>query len=177
MQSCHVHAWPICWTPANCRTEPATRTRAGRAIGSPSLCRRTRSRLSMRCPEANGLGYAWLTLGRGLSGRFLAELADHALDGLIGERIGPALAELTQLPANSPLQQRLDPAVAPLALHHHPNRLAVADGAEHRLESLGALRLGGLAYHPVFQDVSFRLTLANPSRRTVSEEARLSLRP
>jgi len=57
--------------------------------------------------------------------------------------------------------------------------LAIQDGPEsENVElNLAVLRLGGLAYYPVFQNVSFRLSLANPSRRTASEQVRLSLRP
>jgi hypothetical protein len=57
--------------------------------------------------------------------------------------------------------------------------LSIQDGPESEdVElSLSVLPLGAVAYHPVFQDVSFRLTLVNPPRRTVSESAHLSLRP
>ncbi|HEY1204008.1 MAG: hypothetical protein ABSH46_15075 [Bryobacteraceae bacterium] len=57
--------------------------------------------------------------------------------------------------------------------------LTIQDGPETEdVElNLAALHSGGLRYYPVFGNVSFRLSLANPSHRTVSEQARLSLRP
>ncbi len=57
--------------------------------------------------------------------------------------------------------------------------LTIQDGPETEdVElNLAALRLGGLFYDPIFRNVRFRLTLANPSHRTVSEKVRLSLRP
>jgi len=57
--------------------------------------------------------------------------------------------------------------------------LTIEDGPEtEEVElNLAALRSGGLQYYPVFGNVGFRLSLANPSRRTVSEQAHLSLRP
>jgi len=57
--------------------------------------------------------------------------------------------------------------------------LTIQDGPEtEEVElNLAALRSGGLQYYPVFGNVSFHLSLGSSSHRTVSEQARLSLRP
>lgn len=57
--------------------------------------------------------------------------------------------------------------------------LSIQDGpqSEDAELSLETLHRGGVRYYPVFEDVSFRLTLANPPRQTVSEGSRPSLRP
>jgi hypothetical protein len=57
--------------------------------------------------------------------------------------------------------------------------LTIQDGPETEDVELNpaVLRLGGLSYNPVFQDLSFRLSLAGSSRRTVSEQVHVSLRP
>lgn len=43
--------------------------------------------------------------------------------------------------------------------------------------NLAVLRAGGLSYSPVFRNLSFGLSLANPSRPTVSEQAAVIFRP
>jgi hypothetical protein len=57
--------------------------------------------------------------------------------------------------------------------------LSIQDGPETEdVElNLAVLPLGGLSYSPLFQSVSFRLKLAGPSHRTVSEQARVTLLP
>jgi len=57
--------------------------------------------------------------------------------------------------------------------------LSIQDGpqSEDAELTLDTLHRGGVRYYPVFEDVSFRLTLANPPRQTVSEGARPGLQP
>jgi hypothetical protein len=57
--------------------------------------------------------------------------------------------------------------------------LSIQDGMQNEdVEvSLATLRRGGIRYYPVFQDVNFRLTLANSPRVTVSEQAHPGFRP
>jgi hypothetical protein len=57
--------------------------------------------------------------------------------------------------------------------------LTIQDGPEKEdVElNLAVLPLGRLAYQPVFQNVGFRLRLANPAHRAVSEWAQIALRP
>ena len=52
--------------------------------------------------------------------------------------------------------------------------LTVQDGKQTEDIEIGldTLRFGGVRYYPIFQDVSFQLTLAESARRTVSEQAR-----
>jgi len=57
--------------------------------------------------------------------------------------------------------------------------LTIQDGPETEDVELrtSALRAGGVLYYPVFQNVTFRLKLANAAHRTVTEQAQLTLRP
>jgi hypothetical protein len=57
--------------------------------------------------------------------------------------------------------------------------LSIQDGlrSEDVELSLATLRRGGVRYYPVFQDVAFRLTLADSPRQTVSEQAHPNFRP
>lgn len=57
--------------------------------------------------------------------------------------------------------------------------LSIQDGPETEdVElNLAVLPLGGLSYSPLFQSVSFRMKLAGPSHRTVTEQARVTLLP
>ncbi len=57
--------------------------------------------------------------------------------------------------------------------------LSIQDGPETEdvALNLAVLPLGGLSYSPLFQSVSFRMKLAGPSHRTVSEQARVTLLP
>jgi hypothetical protein len=52
-------------------------------------------------------------------------------------------------------------------------KLSIQDGPESEDVPLdmSTMRRGGIRYYPVFQDVSFRLTLADPTGRTASETA------
>ncbi len=57
--------------------------------------------------------------------------------------------------------------------------LSIQDG-KHTEEvdlSIDTLRIGGVRYYPIFQDVAFRLTLADSSRQTVSELAHPAFQP
>jgi hypothetical protein len=89
------------------------------------------------------------------------------------------------LPFGFQAQQRQDhllltwDSTAPAVRDATEAKLTIQDGPEtEEVElNLAALRSGGLQYYPVFGNVSFRLSLAGPSHRTVSEQADLSLRP
>ena len=57
--------------------------------------------------------------------------------------------------------------------------LSIHDGPESEdvVLSLDTVRRGGIRYYPIFEDVSFRLTLTHASGGSVSERAHTSLRP
>jgi hypothetical protein len=57
--------------------------------------------------------------------------------------------------------------------------LSIHDGPESEDVKLGldTLRRGGVRYYPVFEDVSFRLTLTHAEGGSVSEQAHTNLRP
>ena len=96
-----------------------------------------------------------------------------------------APTRIEPLPFGFQAEQRQDHVVltwnatAPAVRDATRATLTIEDGPEtEEVElNLEALRLGSLRYYPVFGEVGFRLSLANPSHRTVSEQARLSLRP
>jgi hypothetical protein len=122
-------------------------------------------------------GYRW-ALGALLAVACLAA-------GFILTSVLATPTRIEPLPFGFQLEQRDDRVAlnwnpAAEAIHHATRAtLTIQDGPETEdVElNLAALRLGGLIYDPIFRNVRFRLVLAIPSRRTVSEEARLSLRP
>ncbi len=102
---------------------------------------------------------------------------------LTGIVAGPSRVE--PLPFGFHAEQRVDHVVlawnpaAPAVREATRATLTIQDGPEtEEVElNLAAVHSGGLRYYPVFGNVAFRLSLTTPSRRSVSEEARLSLRP
>ena len=105
--------------------------------------------------------------------------------GFFVTTVATSPARLEPLPVGFDVQQRSDYLLLTWNANAQAIReasratLSIQDGPETEdVElNLAALRWGRLRYDPIFGNVRFRLSLTTASRRAVSEEARIAVRP